>query len=229
MMAATLDEFYIMKEAAERSGKVLLEAMRPTFDPAYTVLSLALGEIGRVRRATLEFCQYSSRYDRFKAGILTNAFDPGMKNSALSDIGIYPLNIAINLFGAPDKIDSSSVFLHNGFEGEGSAILSYSDKLCAIIYSKISDSVNPSVIEGEEGSILIDKLTSPQRILLKKRGGEIKELDFPKTDNNMTYEIETFVKMAEGELSYRDHLLLTEKTQIAVDKIYKASKIDSRF
>lgn len=229
MMAPTLEDFYRMKESSEQNGRVLLEAMRPTFDPAYRLIRNTLPKIGKVRRATLEFCQYSSRYDRFKNGILTNAFDPKMKNSALSDIGIYPLNIALDLFGVPKKISSSSVFLTNGFEGEGCAVLSYGDKLVEIVYSKISDSVNPSVIEGEDGSILIDKLTQPTSVRLVKRGQKPEELSLTPTKNNMTYEIEAFVKMVQGELSHIPYLALTEKAQSAVDEIYKQNGIEERF
>ncbi len=229
MMAPALCDFYEMKSASEKYGKVLLEAMRPTFDPSYRLLREAMGRIGRVRRATLEFCQYSSRYDRFKEGILTNAFDPKMKNSALSDIGIYPLNIAVDLFGTPSDIASASLFLHNGFEGEGSAILSYGDKLVTVIYSKIANSTNPSVIEGEDGSILIDKLTQPTKMTVVLRSGERTELSLEKNDNNMVYEIEAFIKMVKGEESHVPYLELTEKVQLSVDKIYKSTGIEARF
>ncbi len=228
MMAPSLEDFYLMRSACERSGKVLLEAMRPTFDPAYGKLREALKLIGKLRSARLSFCQYSSRYDRFKAGVLTNAFDPKMKNSSLSDIGIYPLNIATDLFGVPNKINSKSYFLHNGFEGEGSAELVYDGYSVNIVYSKIRDDSAPSVIIGQRGRIFIDKLTQPKRITLVNKDGEC-ELEFPKTDNNMIYEIEAFESMTKGKIPFDRYLELTEKTQISVDRIYKNNGIDSKF
>ena len=77
---------------------------------------------------------------------MTNAFDAKMKNSALSDIGIYPLTLAVMLFGVPDSVNATALLLDGGFEGEGIALLSYSDKIVSVTYSKICDSVNPSVI-----------------------------------------------------------------------------------
>ncbi|MBO5908360.1 MAG: Gfo/Idh/MocA family oxidoreductase, partial [Clostridia bacterium] len=229
MMAASLDDFYRMKDASLKYGKVLLEAMRPAFDPAYEVIRGNLHRIGKIRRADLTFCQYSSRYDRFKAGILTNAFDPKMKNSALSDIGIYPLNIAVNLFGEPEDIISKSVFLDNGFEGEGTALLCYSDKLVSINYSKINGSDIPSVIEGEAGCIYIDKLTQPASVEIRLSKNEKEVIYKAKEANNMVYEIEAFGKMCKDGLNYLTYLDLTAKTQLLVDKIYKNSRIDNNF
>ena len=42
---------------SETVGRVLLEAMRPDFDPTYPVLREALLRIGRIRRVELSFCQ----------------------------------------------------------------------------------------------------------------------------------------------------------------------------
>ena len=229
MMAPTLDDFYSMKSRSENTGKVILEAMRPSFDPAYEFVKEAVLKIGKIRRADLRFCQYSSRYDRFKAGILTNAFDPKMKNSALSDIGIYPLNIAISLFGSPKSISSSSVFLHNGFEGEGTALLEYDDMLATISYSKITEGVIPSIIEGEYGTLIIDKLTAPTKITLSMRGLDKEDIWISSCKNNMKYEIEAFCLMCEGKKPHKDYLDITERTQIIVDKIYKRNGIDYRF
>ena len=57
MMAATLDEFYEMKAASEKYGKVLLEAMRPAHDPLIDAIRENLPKFGKIRRATLSFCQ----------------------------------------------------------------------------------------------------------------------------------------------------------------------------
>lgn len=229
MIATTLRDFYRMKDAAESSGRVLLEAHRTVHDPLIREVENALSRIGRVRRASLEFCQYSSRYDKFKAGILTNAFDPKMKNSALSDIGIYPLTLAVMLFGMPESIDARSVFLEGGFEGAGNAMLGYRDKLVSVIYSKIADSVTPSVIEGELGSVTIDKISAPTEITLKLRGKPPEVIAQAAVGNNMVYEIESFLEMCRGERDPHPYLSLTERTQLLVDEIYNNTGIPSHF
>ncbi len=219
MMATGLDEFLYMKRTAKETGRVLLEAMRPAHDPAYLIVRDALPRLGKLRRASLEYCQYSSRYDRFKAGILTNAFDPKMKNSALADIGIYPLHTALSLFGMPSTVDSSSVFLENGFEGAGVITLSYPDMLVTVTYSKITDSTLPSVIEGECGSLTIDKISAPTEIVLRRKGEAPERLGLTAVKNNMIYEIKAFRDMCLGSLDYLPYLLATENAHRVVDKV----------
>ena len=220
MITTTEQELSSLIDLARSRGLVLLEAMRPDFDPAYDALRSALAKIGKIRRATLEFCQYSSRYDKFLAGEVLNAFNPKLKNSALADIGIYPLHLAVSLFGIPQSLTASSVFLSNGFEGAGSITLYYGDKLCQVIYSKIADSVNPSVIEGELGSVTIDKINSPVRITLYPRGSEAVELSVPPVANNMIYEVEAFSRMVEGIDSSDGYLAVSEDTLKLVGTAY---------
>lgn len=229
MMAATLDEFYEMKSVSEKYRKVLLEAMRPAHDPLWRAVRESLPKIGKIRRASLEFCQYSSRYDKFKAGTVENAFNPKIKNSALSDIGIYPLSMALSLFGEPESLDSRSVFLENGFEGEGALTLGYPDKLVTVTYSKISDGVTPSVIEGEDGSIIINKVSAPTSVTLKLRGEAPHLIAKAATEENMHHEITSFRDMCEGIRDHKPYLDVTELQQKIVDASYKLSGANKFF
>ena len=52
-----------------------------------------------------------------------------MKNTALADIGIYPLHVCTLLFGVPSSVGARSLFLENGFEAMGNITLSYGDML----------------------------------------------------------------------------------------------------
>ena len=44
-----------MIECAKKNHVVLLEAMRPDFDPAFDMIKNALPRIGKIRRASLNF------------------------------------------------------------------------------------------------------------------------------------------------------------------------------
>jgi len=224
MMAHTLEAFYDMKNTAIGTGRVLIEAMRPDFDPALEVIKAALPSLGKLRRAHLEYCQYSSRYDRFLKGELTNAFNPLMYNSALADIGIYPLHLCVSLFGEPENLTARSVFLHNGFEGEGSILMSYPEMVATVTYSKITESVNPSVIEGEYGALTIDKINAPTKITLHIRGDEPIELPYTPPKNNMKEEIIAFIGIVK-ERNSEKYLTLTESVQKCVDAAYKSAGV----
>ena len=76
-------------EAAGTAGVVALEAMRPLHDPAFRACAAAFNELGRIRRATLRFGKYSSRYDEILAGRRTNIFDCVLASGGLMDMGVY--------------------------------------------------------------------------------------------------------------------------------------------
>lgn len=171
-MARTAEETADIFQSASNRGVVAMEAARHLHTPAYGALVAALPRIGSPRYARFEKQQYSSRYDRFRSGIHVNAFDPRLGNSAIADLGVYCLEPAIDMFGAPRRTSGSSVRLANGFEAAGSLQLDYSTMLVDVVYSKIASGVGPSVVLGEDGSLSIDDIAEPSRVLLHRRGAE---------------------------------------------------------
>ena len=191
-------EYAEMCRVAEENGVVLMEGMRQAHDPAWQVICDAIPEIGRIRHVAFEFCQYSSRYDRHKAGEHTNTFDRTFANASMLDIGVYPLHCIVMLFGEPKSVMSNSVFLENGFEGCGEITLAYEGFTASALYSKVYDSPRPSAIYGEEGTILINKLSVPASATIHLRGKEPRSLPVVGTANNMVYEVRDFVELVCG-------------------------------
>ena len=167
IMAVNEKEVQSMIDCAREKGRILLEAMRPDFDPAYELIEQTLPRLGRLSRATFEFCQYSSRYDRYLEGELPNAFNPGLCNAAVMDIGVYCIHSLVRLFGMPKQIKSCSTKLANGFEGSGAVLMQYDNMVAEAIYSKTAVSVTPSVIQGEKGSLLMDYVSRPETLELR--------------------------------------------------------------
>lgn len=225
MMCADYQSAVSLAELAKARGVVLCEAMRPAFDPAFSGLRSQLCKIGRVREVHFEFCQYSSRYDRFKAGEVLNAFNPEIGNSALSDIGIYPLHMLVSLFGIPKDVKAEATILENGFEGEGRLTLSYEGMNATVSYSKIRGTNTASVIYGELGEIHVDRISSPTKITIIKDGGE-QILDYCTEGTeipgyNMRYEIAAFRDMVEGKIDYHPYLDTTLASVRIVDAAYR--------
>jgi predicted dehydrogenase len=185
---------------ARRKGLVLLEAIRPVFDPFLTAVRQSLPRIGRVRRAAFEFCQYSSRYDRFKAGEYVSIFDASLGNAALLDLGVYGVHVCAALFGAPKAVHAASSFLPNGTEAAGTLLLDYGDMQAAVAYSKVSQSVFPSFIEGEAGTLVFDTLNQPSYVSLHPLNGEPEALPACplRRHLNMVYELEAFCRFVRG-------------------------------
>lgn len=221
MMAASYSQALRMRACADRNEVVLLEAMRPDFDPSFDAIKLGLSKIGRVRRAHLEYCQYSSRYDAFKSGIVLNAFDPQICNSALADIGVYPLHMAIRLFGKPKDYKANALFLDNGFEGLGQITLIYPDMICDVTYSKITQSATPSVIEGEDGSLVIDRVHGAKRVYVAYRDGSTEEIPFDYRPDNMVYELRAFRDMLLNRRSNIEYLAASVETVRIANEAYR--------
>ena len=192
-------QFRELLSAAEKKGVVVLEAMRPGHDPAMERARAALSSLGVIRRAVFDFCQYSSRYDRYKQGEILNAFNPALGNAALMDIGVYAVHCCVMLFGAPESISARSVILPNGMEGMGTAFLTYPGMQAEIVWSKITDSVNPSAVIGEDGALLRGKLSTLEWVRRIPRGGEPEEIGGERPENNMAYELADFVSAVRGE------------------------------
>lgn len=186
--ASNQEEYQRMLEAARRNGVVFFEAMRPAFTPEMAVVESILPRLGKIRQASFSFCQYSSRYDNFKNGMIENAFRPELSNGSLMDIGVYCIHWMVRLFGMPESLQASPIFLENGVDGAGAIIGTYPDMQVQLLYSKICDGHTPSEIQGENGSLLIDTVSQPQKLTLCLRGQAPEALPVTPCANNMVYE-----------------------------------------
>lgn len=224
-MAASLAEGEEMFRAADRGGAVLLEGMRSVHDTGFAKLREVVKTVGTVRRAFFTMCQYSSRYDNFRRGKIENAFNPKLANAAVMDIGVYCVSPMVRLFGLPESVTAASVFLSNGFEGEGTAILKYPHMLGEVQYSKITRGSKTSQIQGEDGTILIDAIEDTRRIEIQRRDSETEVYIIDKKPNNMYYEVGEFIRMVKtgGADLHREHTLNTLRV---IDEIRRVSGIN---
>lgn len=225
----------LLKLAREKNV-VFLEAMRMMFDQGMEEIKKHLEDLGKIRRASFRYCQYSSRYDAFKNGQVQNAFRPQLSNGALMDIGSYPIHAMAALFGMPEKISSVGLRLCNGVDGMGNILLLYQNRgmIGEVSYSKISDGYGWSQIQGESASLLIDHIQNPARILLVDHSGtrivydaekEERGQDNGKYRNNMIYELEAFCRMIkENAWPEEENRISLLKARI-LDAVRKEQKI----
>lgn len=227
-VSSDLEELKSMLEVAKSNNVILLEAMRPVFDPGFAKIQELLPQLGSIRRVTFNFCQYSSRYDKFKDGIILNAFNPKLSNSALMDIGVYCVHPLVKLFGMPNNIISKSVFLHNGMEGMGTVIAEYDGMLAELQYSKITTSYLPSQIQGELGSMIIKEIPNTDVIELYFRSGKREVVMIEKHEHNMYYEVKEFIRLIESAESAEEHNKYSLMEMEMIDEIRKSSGISFR-
>lgn len=201
-IASNAKELQAMIDAAKDNGVLLMEALKSTLMPGTQAVRDHLHKIGTVRRFITNYCQYSSRYDAYKAGTVLNAFNPEFSNGALMDIGVYCVWQVVSLFGKPEEVKATGVLLDSGVDGEGSLLLKYADMDAVIMYSKITQSSLPSEIQGENGSIVIDKISEPEKVVIQYRDGRSEDLTEQEhgagSSNSMYYEAKEFIELIES-------------------------------
>ena len=194
-LASNLHEAEQMIACARENGVVLFEAFKTASLPNFLALRQALPQIGRLRKALFNYCQYSSRYPRYLNGERPNTFEPRWSNGSIMDIGYYSLASALALWGDPLRVQAQATLLESGVDGHGSVIMDYGDFDVTLLHSKVSDSHIPSEIQGEEGSLVIEKLSESQRVVFMPRGGQPQDLTQPQHSNTMRYEAQHFVEL----------------------------------
>lgn len=188
---------HIHKKAKEQNVFVF-EGYRHLYSPNYQTLKNRLQQVGQIRSVFFHYIQYSSRYDAFKEGESPNVFSKAFAGGVLMDLGVYPLSMAIDLFGEPANVNYFPVLLENGIDGSGTLVLTYDDFIVTIICSKIAQATIPSEIHGEEGTMTLDHISPITSLSFYDRTSETKkELGEPLSDLDMVYEINEFIHMVE--------------------------------
>lgn len=175
-IASNLREAEEMYQVAKESGKVLFEAYKSEYLPNFKLISEHLPSLGKLHKATFSYCQYSSRYQKYLDGENPNTFNPAFSNGSIMDIGYYAVASAVALFGEPEEIIASAYLLDSGVDAHGCVILQgfkgYPELCMTIQHSKVTDSHQPSEIQGEAASMSIHHISACEGIEVQKRGEE---------------------------------------------------------
>ena len=201
-MAATAQQARQMFRAAEENGVVLMEAMRSLYTPGFARLCGLVQAVGPVRSARIPYAKYSSRYGLVRQGKPTNIFSTEFATGALMDLGVYCVNLALGLFGAPKGIQASAVKLPNGADGAGAILARYDDKLVELAYSKITDGRLPGEVQGEQGTVLVHHPDEITRLEVLWRDGRREDITVQNPPNNLCGEVQQFLRLLGGAQGY---------------------------
>ncbi len=196
-LASNLQEVEAAIACARENQVVLFEAFKTASLPNFILLKQSLAKVGKVRKAFINYCQYSSRYQRYLDGENPNTFNPAFSNGSIMDIGFYCLASAVALWGEPHSVQATASLLDSGVDAHGVVVMDYGDFSVTLQHSKVSDSVLPSEIQGEAGSLLVEKISECQKVSFVPRGSKAQELTQPQHINTMLYEAETFARLVE--------------------------------
>ncbi len=73
--------------------------------------------------------------------------------------------------------------------------MKYKEMEAVIMHSKFSSSCLPSEIQGEYGTMIIDKINQPEKVEIRYRDGKVEELTRPQRSQSMYYEVKEFIDL----------------------------------
>lgn len=198
---STLAEFDDLYALAAQKGVFLIEANRHIQERNFKVLQEALPRLGNIYGASLNFAQYSSRYNAVLAGEKPNIFSLALSGGALVDLGVYPIAAAVALFGAPKAQTYSPVIIATGADGGGFVTLQYEGFAVGINQSKIYSSTAPSEVYGEKGTVVVNAVTDIASVVfVDAKTKERTELAGEKAKLNLMEEAKEFARIiGEGD------------------------------
>ena len=143
-----------LAKIAWQRGLVLIDMTPTAFLPNLPLLKEQLPKIGKIRQVMGNYTQYSSRYDRFRAGETDNVFNPVFSGGSLMDINYYNVYLNTALFGRAQQ----AVYFPNiqrGIDTSGVIVLQYDGFVSQNTGAKDCRGENFFQIEGEDGYIYI--------------------------------------------------------------------------
>lgn len=149
--AAEMEEIL---HTARTEGRIFAEAVMNFYSPVTDRLRAELAQ-DSVVSARLDYSQRSSKLDRLR-GI--TSFDRALYGGVLTDLGCYVLHFAVNLFGAPKKLDASAVFLGE-VDGTDVLTLHYDGFDVSVTVSKCAHSMIGSEIQCDRATYTLKNLS----------------------------------------------------------------------
>jgi len=162
-------------DLAKEKNLIIFDAVSLLHMPNYKNIKKILPQVGEIKMADLNFSQYSSRYDKFKKGIVLPAFDYKQAGGALMDLGIYNINFVVGLFGEPKKV-AYFPNVHKKIDTSGVLVLDYGKFKATCIAAKDCKAPANVCIQGDLGYIRCEEASSIlHKIRLVSNQGETKE------------------------------------------------------
>lgn len=184
---------------SDEKNLFLFEAISIKYLPSLGILKNLLRQIGKISTCMINYSQYSSRFDKYKAGIVENIFKSEFSAGALADLGIYNLHLIYELFGMGEDFSYFGNINPYGVDLGGSGIISYGDFTVSFTNAKDSKSENFIIIQGEEGYIKVyGNIQEAEKIEIFKEG-KSEFIDIKKERDLYFYEFDFFREIFENK------------------------------
>lgn len=155
--------FYETKQIIEKARDkdvMIVEAISHRFIPNAIETKKMINDLGEIKIVSFNYSQYSSRYDKFKAGDIEPVFSLEASGGALIDLNLYNVAFAVDTFGLPKDVKYFAN-IDKDIDTSGIVILDYEDFKVSCIGSKDSAAPMVNTIQGTKATIEIpDALNS---------------------------------------------------------------------
>lgn len=202
---SNLDEWNEIFDLAEKNDMFVLEATRHIHTKNYHYLKELINYKKNVSKypflgANLNMGQYSSRYDKYMEAIdnngqVPNIFNPDFSGGVLMDLGVYPIYVAVDLFGEPDEVEYKAITGSNGIDLFGHVHFDYGDFNVVIFISKAVHSQLESEFYFDNETVVVPTITDIDEVnVVTKNKGKVMELNYEVT-NPLEGEVEAFANI----------------------------------
>ena len=217
----TLKEAKHLFDEAKKHGVMIWEAITTIYLPNFIDMKNNLSKLGDIKLVYSNYSQYSSRYDKFKEGVVMNAFNPAKAGGALGDINIYNIHFVVGLFGAPDNVHYYAN-IERGIDTSGLVVLEYPTFKAVCVGAKDCGAPSGANVQGDKGYF---NITCPASVCtsytMKLNNEDEVSINKNNSDNRMIDELVAFKHMFQTK-DYEMYDRVTKHTLSVVDVTEKA-------
>ena len=184
---------------AKKKKRFLFEAITTVYMTGYQKIQKWLPLLGDIKLVQSRFCQYSSRYDNFKKGIIAPAFDPKKSGGALMDLNLYNIHYVMGLFGKPESI-SYFPNMERNIDTSGVLMMLYPNFTAVCTAAKDCNGDSGGIIQGTNGFIKTEM--TPNKVgaaVMQLRDGTVEVCQELYAERRMIPEFTEFIRAVEEE------------------------------
>lgn len=180
---------------AKEKEIIILEAISHRFITNSIKAKEMIKDLGDIKIVSLNYSQYSSRYDDFKKDIIAPAFSKEFAGGALMDINLYNISFVVDIFG-PAKDVKYFANIEKGIDTSGILILDYGNFKATLIGSKDSVAKTSNTIQGNKKTMqILGSVSTFEKFEIINTDGSKESFDFNLANKHRLYY--EFVKFEE--------------------------------
>lgn len=183
-------------DLAKNKQCFLFEAMTVHYMPATLQLKKDVMQLGKMKIISLNYSQYSSRYDAFKQGQILPAFDYHKSGGALYDLNVYNIHFVLDLFGQPKEVNYYPN-IERGIDTSGVLILDYDNFKVVLIGAKDCRAPLMNTLQANQGHVVITTPVSRLRDYQVSQNQHEEHKTFTSQTHAMYYEFKEMKRMIE--------------------------------